>query len=158
MPSPQCTLCNQLSTGCCFSWLPCILLPGPGCVGLGAVALGTDLAMRSSPGLINKAEPTVSTVVSRNPAQVSFLPCLAWESGIVTKEGNWLHRFPCSGLTSLTKVLFFSQQWWNVATGESSQTFYTNGTNLKKIHVSPDFRTYVTVDNLGILYILQVLE
>lgn len=49
-------------------------------------------------------------------------------------------------------------KWWNVATGDSSQTFYTNGTNLKKIHVSPDFRTYVTVDNLGILYILQVLE
>lgn len=49
-------------------------------------------------------------------------------------------------------------KWWNVVTGESSQTFYTNGTNLKKIHVSPDFRTYVTVDNLGILYILQVLE
>ncbi|KAM6153090.1 apoptotic protease-activating factor 1 isoform 4-T4 [Erethizon dorsatum] len=49
-------------------------------------------------------------------------------------------------------------KWWNVVTGESAQTFYTNGTNLKKIHVSPDFRTYVTVDNLGILYILQILE
>uniref|UniRef100_A0A2K6Q011 Apoptotic peptidase activating factor 1 n=1 Tax=Rhinopithecus roxellana TaxID=61622 RepID=A0A2K6Q011_RHIRO len=49
-------------------------------------------------------------------------------------------------------------KWWNVVTGESSQTFYTNGTNLKKIHVSPDFKTYVTVDNLGILYILQTLE
>ncbi|KAM5288985.1 apoptotic protease-activating factor 1 isoform 3-T3 [Ctenodactylus gundi] len=48
--------------------------------------------------------------------------------------------------------------WWNVVTGESLQTFYTNGTNLKKIHVSPDFKTYVTVDNLGILYILQILE
>ncbi|XP_044797396.1 apoptotic protease-activating factor 1 isoform X4 [Bubalus bubalis] len=49
-------------------------------------------------------------------------------------------------------------RWWNVVTGESSQTFYTNGTNLKKIHVSPDFKTYVTVDNLGILYILKILE
>uniref|UniRef100_A0A452G611 Apoptotic protease-activating factor 1 n=1 Tax=Capra hircus TaxID=9925 RepID=A0A452G611_CAPHI len=49
-------------------------------------------------------------------------------------------------------------KWWNVVTGESSQTFYTNGTNLKKIHVSPDFKTYVTVDNLGILYILKILE
>nr|XP_023415719.1 apoptotic protease-activating factor 1 isoform X4 [Loxodonta africana] len=49
-------------------------------------------------------------------------------------------------------------KWWNVVTGESSQTFYTNGTNLKKIHVSPDFKTFVTVDNLGILYILQILE
>ncbi|XP_062930885.1 apoptotic protease-activating factor 1 isoform X2 [Cynocephalus volans] len=49
-------------------------------------------------------------------------------------------------------------KWWNVVTGESLQTFYTNGTNLKKIHVSPDFKTYVTVDNVGILYILQILE
>ncbi|XP_063111486.1 apoptotic protease-activating factor 1 isoform X2 [Cavia porcellus] len=49
-------------------------------------------------------------------------------------------------------------RWWDVTTGESAQTFYTNGTNLKKIHVSPDFKTYVTVDNLGILYILQILE
>nr|XP_045007990.1 apoptotic protease-activating factor 1 isoform X2 [Jaculus jaculus] len=49
-------------------------------------------------------------------------------------------------------------KWWNVVTGESLQTFYTNGTNLKKIHVSSDFKTYVTVDNLGILYILQILE
>lgn len=58
----------------------------------------------------------------------------------------------------LMRMLFFSPQWWNVVTGESLQTFYTNGTNLKKIHVSPDFKTYVTVDNLGILYVLQVLE
>ncbi|XP_074123278.1 apoptotic protease-activating factor 1 isoform X2 [Sminthopsis crassicaudata] len=49
-------------------------------------------------------------------------------------------------------------KWWNVHTGESLQTFYTNGTNLKTIHVSPSFKTYVTVDNLGILYVLQALE
>ncbi|XP_043825125.1 apoptotic protease-activating factor 1 isoform X1 [Dromiciops gliroides] len=49
-------------------------------------------------------------------------------------------------------------KWWNVDTGESFQTFYTNGTNLKTIHVSPSFKTYVTVDNLGILYVLQALE
>ncbi|KAM8978502.1 apoptotic protease-activating factor 1 isoform 2-T3 [Sarcophilus harrisii] len=49
-------------------------------------------------------------------------------------------------------------KWWNVDTGESLQTFYTNGTNLKTIHVSPSFKTYVTVDNLGILYVLQALE
>ncbi|XP_025978967.1 apoptotic protease-activating factor 1 isoform X4 [Dromaius novaehollandiae] len=46
-------------------------------------------------------------------------------------------------------------KWWNVTTGESLQTFYTNGTNLKSIHVSPNFKVYVTVDNLGILYVLQ---
>ncbi|XP_068951171.1 apoptotic protease-activating factor 1 [Petaurus breviceps papuanus] len=49
-------------------------------------------------------------------------------------------------------------KWWNVDTGESLQTFYTNGTNLKTILVSPTFKTYVTVDNLGILYVLQALE
>ena len=74
------------------------------------------------------------------------------------KGAGWRGTSPYGGVTNLMKVFFFSEQWWNVVTGESSQTFYTNGTNLKKIHVSPDFRTYVTVDNLGILYILQVLE
>ncbi|NXF44682.1 APAF factor, partial [Oceanites oceanicus] len=48
-------------------------------------------------------------------------------------------------------------KWWNVTTGESLQTFYTNGTNLKSIYVSPNFKVYVTVDNLGILYVLQKL-
>ncbi|OXB76931.1 UNVERIFIED_CONTAM: hypothetical protein H355_002402 [Colinus virginianus] len=48
-------------------------------------------------------------------------------------------------------------KWWDVTTGESLQTFYTNGTNLKSIHVSPNFEVYVTVDNLGILYVLQKL-
>lgn len=64
----------------------------------------------------------------------------------------------CLTLITSLIILFFSAQWWNVVTGEPSQTFYTNGTNLKKIHVSPDFKTYVTVDNLGILYILKILE
>uniref|UniRef100_A0A8C3TCY0 Apoptotic protease-activating factor 1 n=1 Tax=Chelydra serpentina TaxID=8475 RepID=A0A8C3TCY0_CHESE len=49
-------------------------------------------------------------------------------------------------------------KWWNVTTGESLQTFYTNGTNLKSIYVSPSFKVYVTIDNLGILYVLQMLE
>uniref|UniRef100_A0A8C3LUH8 Apoptotic protease-activating factor 1 n=1 Tax=Chrysolophus pictus TaxID=9089 RepID=A0A8C3LUH8_CHRPC len=48
-------------------------------------------------------------------------------------------------------------KWWDVTTGESLQTFYTNGTNLKSIHVSPNFEVYVTVDNLGILYVLRKL-
>lgn len=48
-------------------------------------------------------------------------------------------------------------KWWDVTTGESLQTFYTNGTNLKSIHVSPNFDVYVTVDNLGILYVLRKL-
>ncbi|XP_034982780.1 apoptotic protease-activating factor 1 isoform X1 [Zootoca vivipara] len=49
-------------------------------------------------------------------------------------------------------------QWWNVATGQLLQTFYTNGTNLKSLHVSPDFKVCVTVDNLGILYVLQIMK
>ncbi|KAJ8007181.1 hypothetical protein DPEC_G00114870 [Dallia pectoralis] len=48
--------------------------------------------------------------------------------------------------------------WWNVETGEALQTFYPTGANLKKIHVSPDFSTFVTIDNIGILYILKKVE
>lgn len=46
-------------------------------------------------------------------------------------------------------------QWWDVEKGEALQTFYPSGTALKKIHVSADFSTFVTIDSIGILYILQ---
>ncbi|KAK7149612.1 hypothetical protein R3I94_009053 [Phoxinus phoxinus] len=49
-------------------------------------------------------------------------------------------------------------KWWSVETGESLQTFYTMGANLKKIHVSPDFSTFLTVDSIGILYVLRKVE
>ncbi|XP_072528597.1 apoptotic protease-activating factor 1 [Salminus brasiliensis] len=49
-------------------------------------------------------------------------------------------------------------KWWSVERGEVLQTFYTTGANLKRIHVSPDFRTFVTIDNIGILYILRQVE
>ncbi|XP_063783920.1 apoptotic protease-activating factor 1 isoform X2 [Pseudophryne corroboree] len=49
-------------------------------------------------------------------------------------------------------------KWWDVDTGTCKQTFYTNGTNLKSIHPFSSFRTFVTIDNLGILYVLQLVE
>uniref|UniRef100_A0A8C2B0L3 Apoptotic protease-activating factor 1 n=1 Tax=Cyprinus carpio TaxID=7962 RepID=A0A8C2B0L3_CYPCA len=49
-------------------------------------------------------------------------------------------------------------KWWSVETGEALQTFYTMGANLKKIHVSADFTTFVTVDSIGILYVLKKVE
>ncbi|XP_030633054.1 apoptotic protease-activating factor 1 [Chanos chanos] len=49
-------------------------------------------------------------------------------------------------------------KWWSVERGEALQTFYTNGANLKRVHVSPDFRTFVTIDNIGILYILKRVD
>ncbi|XP_056603976.1 apoptotic protease-activating factor 1 isoform X2 [Triplophysa dalaica] len=49
-------------------------------------------------------------------------------------------------------------KWWSVDTGEALQTFYTMGANLKKIHVSPDFSTFITIDSIGILYMLMKVE
>lgn len=46
-------------------------------------------------------------------------------------------------------------QWWDVDTGEALQTFYPTGSALKRIHVSSDFTTFVTIDSIGILYILR---
>ncbi|XP_004700807.1 apoptotic protease-activating factor 1 [Echinops telfairi] len=79
------------------------------------------------------------------------------EEGVAT-HGGWVTDLCFSPDSKMLVSAGGFLKWWNAVTGESSQTFYTNGTNLKKIHVSPDFKTYVTVDNLGILYILQILE
>ncbi|XP_051974961.1 apoptotic protease-activating factor 1 isoform X1 [Xyrauchen texanus] len=49
-------------------------------------------------------------------------------------------------------------KWWSVETAEALQTFYTMGASLKKIHVSPDFTTFITIDSIGILYVLQKVE
>ncbi|XP_047644174.1 apoptotic protease-activating factor 1 isoform X2 [Phacochoerus africanus] len=79
------------------------------------------------------------------------------EGGAAT-HGGWVTdlRFSPDGKMLVSAGGYL--KWWNVDSGKSIQTFYTNGTNLKKIHVSPDFKTYVTVDNLGILYVLKILE
>uniref|UniRef100_A0A671FVR4 Apoptotic protease-activating factor 1 n=1 Tax=Rhinolophus ferrumequinum TaxID=59479 RepID=A0A671FVR4_RHIFE len=79
------------------------------------------------------------------------------EEGAAT-HGGWVTDLCFSPDSKMLVSAGGYLKWWNVVTGESSQTFYTNGTNLKKIHVSPDFKTYVTVDSFGILYILQILE
>ncbi|XP_067168191.1 apoptotic protease-activating factor 1 isoform X2 [Apteryx mantelli] len=81
-----------------------------------------------SPVTVDEGEPTHGGWVT----DLSFSP----DSKVLVSSGGYL-------------------KWWNVTTGESLQTFYTNGTNLKSIHVSPNFKVYVTVDNLGILYVLQ---
>ncbi|XP_033888103.3 apoptotic protease-activating factor 1-like isoform X2 [Acipenser ruthenus] len=70
-------------------------------------------------------------------------------------HGGWitdLHFSPDSKMLVSTGGYI---KWWNVEKGESLQTFYTTGTNLKGIHVSPDFKTFVTIDNIGVLYILR---
>ncbi|KAF6117361.1 apoptotic peptidase activating factor 1 [Phyllostomus discolor] len=82
---------------------------------------------------------------------------ISTEEGAAT-HGGWVTDLCFSPDSKMLVSAGGYLKWWNVVTGESSQTFYTNGTNLKKIHVAPDFKTYVTVDNLGILYILQTLE
>ncbi|KAK6487937.1 apoptotic protease-activating factor 1-like isoform X1 [Huso huso] len=69
-------------------------------------------------------------------------------------HGGWvtdLHFSPDSKMLVSTGGYI---KWWDVEKGESLQTFYTTGTNLKGIHVSPDFKTFVTIDNIGVLYIL----
>uniref|UniRef100_UPI00398E8893 apoptotic protease-activating factor 1 isoform X2 n=1 Tax=Pristiophorus japonicus TaxID=55135 RepID=UPI00398E8893 len=75
-----------------------------------------------------------------------------------SKHGGWvtdLHFSPNSKILVSTGGYI---KWWDMNTGESLQTFYTNGTNLKSIHVSSDFKTYITIDNIGILYILKMVN
>ncbi|KAM3833199.1 apoptotic protease-activating factor 1 isoform 1-T4 [Vipera latastei] len=84
-------------------------------------------------------------------------------SSATTNEGGSAHGGWVTGLhfSPDGKVLVSSGgyvKWWNVDTRQSLQTFYTNGTNLKSLHVSPDFKVCVTLDNLGILYVLRIME
>ncbi|MCI4382137.1 hypothetical protein PGIGA_G00260270 [Pangasianodon gigas] len=73
-------------------------------------------------------------------------------------HGGWvtdLHFSPDSKVLVSTGGYI---KWWSVDRGEALQTFYTTGNNLKRICVSSDFKTFVTIDNIGILYILKQVE
>lgn len=77
------------------------------------------------------------------------------KDGVDSLHGGWvtdLHFSPDNTLLVSTGGYI---KWWDVERGEALQTFYPKGLALKKIHVSPDFSTFVTIDNIGILYILQ---
>ncbi|XP_037551896.1 apoptotic protease-activating factor 1 [Nematolebias whitei] len=77
------------------------------------------------------------------------------KDGMDSLHGGWvtdLHFSPDNSLLVSTGGYI---KWWNVVKGETLQTFYPTGSSLKKIHVSNDFSTFVTIDNIGILYILQ---
>lgn len=77
------------------------------------------------------------------------------KDGLDSLHGGWvtdLHFSPDNSLLVSTGGYI---KWWDVERGEALQTFYPTGSALKKIHVSCDFSTFVTIDNIGILYVLQ---
>uniref|UniRef100_A0A3P8SFN2 Apoptotic protease-activating factor 1 n=1 Tax=Amphiprion percula TaxID=161767 RepID=A0A3P8SFN2_AMPPE len=81
--------------------------------------------------------------------------CPDSKDGMDSLHGGWvtdLHFSPDNSLLVSTGGYI---KWWNVEKGEALQTFYPTGSALKKVHVSSDFSTFVTIDNIGILYILQ---
>lgn len=84
-------------------------------------------------------------------------------SNMAIVEGDILHsgwvtelHFSPDGKTLLSTGGYLN--WWRVDNGESLQTFYTQGSSPKSIYVSANFKTYVTIDNLGILYVLRMLK
>ncbi|XP_038150125.1 apoptotic protease-activating factor 1 isoform X2 [Cyprinodon tularosa] len=87
----------------------------------------------------------------------SLLKVCAQESkdGTDSLHGGWVTDLHFSPNNSVLVSTGGYIKWWNVARGEALQTFYPSGSALKKIHVSPDFSTFVTIDNIGILYILK---
>ncbi|XP_075327788.1 apoptotic protease-activating factor 1 isoform X2 [Odontesthes bonariensis] len=77
------------------------------------------------------------------------------KDGMDSLHGGWvtdLHFSPDDSLLVSTGGYI---KWWDVERGEALQTFYPTGCALKKIHVSSDFSTFVTIDSIGILYVLQ---
>ncbi|CAJ1054778.1 apoptotic protease-activating factor 1 isoform X1 [Xyrichtys novacula] len=73
-------------------------------------------------------------------------------------HGGWVTDLHFSLDNSLLVSTGGYIKWWDVEKGEALQTFYPTGTALKRIHVSPDFSTFVTIDNIGILYILKRVD
>ncbi|XP_040200273.1 apoptotic protease-activating factor 1 [Rana temporaria] len=76
----------------------------------------------------------------------------------VNKGDDWVKDIHFSPDNKLIVSCGADVKWWDVDSGACKQTFYTNGTNLKSIHPCSSFRTFVTIDNLGILYVLQLVE
>ncbi|XP_037616497.1 apoptotic protease-activating factor 1 isoform X2 [Sebastes umbrosus] len=77
------------------------------------------------------------------------------KDGMDSLHGGWvtdLHFSPDNSLLVSTGGYI---KWWDVEKGEALQTFFPTGTALKRIHISSDFSTFVTIDSIGILYILQ---
>ncbi|XP_029969106.1 apoptotic protease-activating factor 1 [Salarias fasciatus] len=70
-------------------------------------------------------------------------------------HGGWVTDLHFSADDSLLVSTGGYIKWWNVENGEALQTFYPTGSALKRIHVSSDFSTFVTIDNIGFLYVLQ---
>ncbi|KAG8439474.1 hypothetical protein GDO86_005618 [Hymenochirus boettgeri] len=65
---------------------------------------------------------------------------------------SWDNKYLATG-DDKSKIM-----WWEVDSGACKQTFYTDGTDLKSIQLCSLFRTFVTIDNLGILYVLQLID
>ncbi|XP_019128716.2 apoptotic protease-activating factor 1 isoform X2 [Larimichthys crocea] len=77
------------------------------------------------------------------------------KDGMDSLHGGWVTDLHFSSDNSLLVSTGGYIKWWDVEKGEALQTFYPSGTALKRIHVSSDFSTFVTIDNIGILYILK---
>ncbi|RVE56651.1 hypothetical protein OJAV_G00223590 [Oryzias javanicus] len=70
-------------------------------------------------------------------------------------HGGWVTDLHFSPDNSLLVSAGGYIKWWDVKAGVALQTFYPKGNALRKIHVSSDFSTFVTVDSIGLLYVLQ---
>ncbi|KAG8005586.1 Apoptotic protease-activating factor 1 [Nibea albiflora] len=77
------------------------------------------------------------------------------KDGMDSLHGGWVTDLHFSSDDSLLVSTGGYIKWWDVERGEALQTFYPTGTTLKRIHVSSDFSTFVTIDSIGILYILK---
>nr|KAF6493542.1 apoptotic peptidase activating factor 1 [Rousettus aegyptiacus] len=119
--------------------------------------LSCDVSPDATKFSSTSADKTAKIWNASNGELLHLCAPISVEEGAAT-HGGWVTDLCFSPDSKMLVSAGGYLKWWNVDTGECLQTFYTNGTNLKKIHVSPDFKTYVTVDNLGILYILRILE
>ena len=113
---------------------------------------------------INECKLFVGPVVSHAAVFVtSHWRSVAWPSGkllATSNRKNFCKLYWMSESYQLFDFFFPSYsllQWWK-RDGRLCQQFNLKGVQAKSILFSPDFKTFVTVDNVGMIYVLKKIS
>jgi len=76
------------------------------------------------------------------------------ELSVCSKHDGWVAGCWFSSNSDMLVSVSNNIKWWK-RDGTLCQQFNLKGVQAKSIHVSPDFKTFVSVDNVGMIYVLK---